>query len=101
MSVKVVLENAKVQLEAQKKRIVAEAHDKKYAELKPSLDEYTKLKAQEKAEAEASLNASYQKAIASKEAEIEAQANLYANSEVAIIDNQISQLEEMIKNAQN
>lgn len=96
MSAKVILDNARTQLETQKKRTLIEAHDRRFAELKPELEEYTQKKAQEKADAEQALNESYQRAIAEKQAEIEMKASAYASSEAAVLDKQIMQLQSMI-----
>lgn len=100
MSVKVVLQNAKTQLEAQKKGVYSRAYESRIGELKPTLDDYVKVKTEEKMQAEAALTEAYTRAIESKKSEIETQAEFYATAQCVPVDNTIKELEKMIESAE-
>lgn len=104
---KVILQNAKTQFEAQKQKVYKDAYDGKVAEMKADLDAYTAEKNQEYTQAITSLKAAYDaavaekrktcdEAIAAKKAEVESTASIFASKKVAVTENYISKLEEMI-----
>jgi predicted component of type VI protein secretion system len=101
MSVKIVLQNAVAQLEAQKTKTFADAKAKKLTELTPTFDTYKQEQQAKYDEAVASLKTAFDKSITTKQEEIETQAKAYADVEVATIDNSITQLTKMIEAAED
>ena len=100
MSVRIVLQNAKTQLEAQKQKVYNDAYQAKYADLKTQLDDYTIEKKREYDEAVLTLKAAFDEAINAKKAEFENLASSYADVQVSVIDKSISDLQVMIDNAE-
>ena len=96
MSVKIVLENAKAQLEAQKTKAYNEAKTQMIARLKPDFDVYAAQKKTEFDEAVKTLTDAYNNALTERKAADEARATNYAQSYVEKIDTSISQLQEII-----
>lgn len=101
MSVKIVLQNAKAQLEAQKVKAYQEAYNEKYAELKPHIDTYSVEKKKEYDEAVVALKGAFDEAINAKKAEVESLSANYATVKVATIDNSIAELDAMISKAKD
>ena len=97
MSVKIVLENAKAQLEAQKKREFDSAFNVKYEELAPELAEFKQTTQKEFDEAVHALQETRDKAITAKVAESEGKATDYANTKSTEIDKMIANLQAMIE----
>lgn len=97
MSVKIVLENAKAQLEAQKKKEFDTAYNAKYAELAPDLTAFKNEAQKQYDEAVKALEVAREKSVATKTAEIEEKASAFANSKSSEIDGMISNLQAMIE----
>lgn len=104
---KIILQNAKAQFEAQKQKVYKEAYDGKIAEMKPDLDTYTSEKNQEYTQSIVELKAAYDAAVAEKrkacddaiaarKTEIESIASINASKRVAMTENYIAKLAEMI-----
>ena len=96
MSVKIVLENAIAQLEAEKKNAESAVRQKKIAEYAGELQAFT---ANEKAKLDAAIIAcrkAYDESIAAKNAEITAAIDVYVNDSVAAIDEKIEVFKEML-----
>ena len=100
---KIVLQNAKAQLEAQKKTEYDNAYASKYAELKTQVDAFAAQKRQERDEAINQLTAAYNDAVEAKRkhcddainaqiATIDATAKNYADTRIAEIDKLIEQV---------
>lgn len=96
MSVKIVLENAKAQLENQKKREFETSYNMKFEELAPELSEFKRVTQQQYDEAVRALQETRDKAISAKQAEIEDKAKSYANLKSSDIDGMIANLQAMI-----
>lgn len=97
MSVKVILENALSQLDAQKTQTYKQAYDAKTAELTSEYDAYRIAKKQEYDDAVLALKARYDAAMSAKKEEIDEKAKLYADIAVAAIDKNIADLKAMIE----
>lgn len=107
MAVRIVLENAKAQLEAQKKREYAAAKEARLAELQTEYNEFKAEKDSELADAISELKAAYEAAVVAKqtqhdkvvsdrEAEINRKAEEYATVKAAVLDGLIVDLQRMI-----
>lgn len=96
MSVKIVLENAKAQLEAQKSKAYADAKAQAIARLKPEYDAYVANKKAEYDEAVKTLTVAYENALAEKKATDEIAACAYADTQVGVINSSIEQLQKLI-----
>lgn len=103
----VVLQNAKAQLEAQKKKIYADAYDSAITDKKAEIDEFKSNKQTAYVAKVAELKKAYDEAlnemkknldeeVANKNAEIEAIAENYANTKVSETDNLIKQIDQLI-----
>ena len=95
MSVKIVLDNAIAQLNAQKSKAYNDALTTMTVQLNPDLDAYKAAKKKEYDETVAQLKAAYDAAISEKQAAINAQAKVYADNAVAKIDNTIAELQKL------
>ena len=100
MSVKIVLENAKAQLETQKKREFDVAYNAKYEELAPELGEFKKTAQTQYDEAVRALQETRDKAIQAKENEIAEKATAYAKTKSTELDGMIANLQAMIEKAE-
>ena len=103
----VVLQNAKAQLEAQKKKVFSDAYATAVAEKKTEIDEFKLSKQTAYTAKVAELKKTYDEAlealkknldeeVANKNAEIEAVAENYANTKVSETDNLIKQIDQLI-----
>lgn len=103
----VVLQNAKAQLEAQKKKIYADAYASAIADKKAEIDEFksnkqtayaAKLEELKKAYDEAlnEMKKNLDEEVANKTAEVDAIAENFANMKVSETDNLIKQIEQLI-----
>ena len=95
MSVKIVLDNAIAQLNAQKTKAYNDALTTMTVQLNPELDAYKAAKKKEYDETVAQLKAAYDAAIAEKQSAINSQAKAYAETAVAQIDATIVQLQKL------
>lgn len=95
-AVRNVLQNAIAELEAQKNVVYNDAKAREEARLKPILDEYTTAKRQEYNETVATLQATLQKDIASKQADILTTAEAAAIAAAASIDASIAELQKLL-----
>lgn len=100
MGVKIVLQNTIAQLEEQKSRAYSEAKAIRISELTNDFEEYKKAEFAKYNEAATALKTAYDNAIASKQSDIEAQANIYADSRVRNIDSTIADLQKLIATAE-
>lgn len=100
MSVKVILENAKAQLEAQKSKIYDEAKTTMIARLKPEYDTYVAQKKAERDEAIRTVTVAYENAIAEKRSSDEATACSYANAQTQAVVMSIERLNSMINDTE-
>lgn len=101
MGVRIVLQNAKAQLEAQKQKVYQDAYNERYDELKPQIDAYTLEKKQEYDEAVVMLRGAYEEAVTAKKVECESLASGYAQMKMAVVDNSIAELNKMIEKAED
>lgn len=96
MSVKIVLQNAIAQLEAQKSQQNAELKRIKAAELKIEFDSYKQQKQQEYDTAVATLKSSLDAALVEKQVEIDTKINTYVDMQSTSLDVKIAQLQKML-----
>lgn len=95
MSVKIVLDNAIAQLNAQKTKAYNDALATMTTQLAPELDAFKATKRKEYDETVAQLKGAFDAAIAEKQAAINAQAKVYADAAVAQIDATIAELQKL------
>lgn len=95
MSVKIVLDNAIAQLNAQKTKAYNDALTTMTVQLTPELDAYKAAKKKEYDETVAQLKTAYDAAIAEKQAAINAQAKVFADNAVSKIDATIAELQKL------
>ena len=101
MGVRIILQNAKAQLEAQKQKVYQDAYSSKKEELKPQLDAYVVEKKKDYDDAVVRLKTAFDEAVSAKNKEVEALAASYASIKQSTIDNSIKELDEMIATAED
>lgn len=100
MSVKVILENALSQAEAQKTSVYNQAYNAKTAELASEYEAFKAVKKQEYDEAVLALKAKYDAAMSAKKEETDQKAKVYAELATNNVDKVIAELRTMIENTE-
>lgn len=96
MGIKIILQNAKAQLEAQKTKAYNDAKNQMLARSKADYDAFAAQKKSEYDEAVKALNEAYNNALTERKSADERTACEYAESYVGEINNSINQLQEII-----
>lgn len=108
---KIVLQNAKAQLEAQKKQEYDKAYSVRVSELRSAMDAYTLEKNKEYTDSVARLKAAYNEAVAEKKREmdeaiaarkatVESEACIYAAERAKTMDELIASVQLLIDKAE-